>query len=113
MNSKNSTTTTTKRPLRMAEIKRRNTAIGWCWFSRDSMRYWNTRLFPCTITAASGKHTLFVSSDTAFADQPNTARYTVLRFEHETARVHYISQFQEFDTLDDATAYMRHIAQTI
>lgn len=115
MNSQTTTTTTarTTKPLRMAEIKRRNHAAGWCWFSKETMRFWSTRLCNQTTATASGKHTLFISSETAFPDQPNTARYTVCRFDHDTGHIHYASQFQEFDTAADALSYARKIANSL
>lgn len=106
-------TRSTARPLSMSGIKRRNAKAGHRFFSPANTRYWSSCYYTPTSAAASGLHTLFVTSETAFPDQPETRKFTVRRFAHASCTIFDVSVFMEYDTLADAVSAMRQMAKAL
>lgn len=107
------TTTSTARPMAISTIKRRNRQAGHYFFSPATMRYWASTAYTPTRTAHSGKHTLFITSETPYPDVSESRKYTVRRFAHASNTVHDVSDFMEFDTLADAIAHMDNAAKQL
>lgn len=107
------TNTTSRRPLSMSTIKKLDRRAGHCFFSAGSMRYWASCCYTPTRTTASGDHTLFVTSETPFPDQPHTRKFTVRRFSHGSCTIFDAGVFMEHDTLADAVAAMGQLAKQL
>ncbi|SDB95235.1 DUF7447 family protein [Shouchella lonarensis] len=85
--------------LTITEMKARNAAAGYYWFSRGNMR-----LFKTKIETRPTKDGYFITSD-----QPGNTdrRFSIQLFDLSTSDVYTIGAFQEFATLADAKAALK------
>lgn len=99
----------TKCGLKISSIKMLNKQAGHFFFDRDSMDYFNSKVYPNTraLIDADGDAvgTLFVTSEQYNEHSPRL--FTVRLFDHKTKQISDIGGFQAWRTLDRALSVMR------
>jgi hypothetical protein len=92
--------------LTIAEVKARNKASGQYFFSRDTMRFFNSR-----VMGGLQRGRYFITSERY--DDYRPARYTVRTFDNlETCHVRTLGEFQGFGTIEDAKDFISLCAAT-
>lgn len=86
--------------MRLDEFKALNKAKGYYWFSKDTMRFFKSRVVSFDIVTG-----YFISSERN-GDLPRC--YTIRKANFETGNVESVSEFQAYPTLQRVkTAYKR------
>src|ERR1700689_5396413 len=77
----------------IADIKQANRAAGWHFFERATMRFFGSKILPYAYCGPNGVY--FVTSEQFHPSQgqPMPRKYTVRRFNPETADVDTIGKF--------------------
>jgi hypothetical protein len=90
----------------IADVKAANQAIGNHWFSRDTMRFFNTRIESKLLTRGSGRQ-FFITSERQ--DETKARKYTI-REAMPDGNIDTFGEFQAHSSLEDAQIAVREIA---
>lgn len=87
----------------ITEMKEQNKAVGQHWFSKDAMRFFNTR-----IVSPPNKANIFITSEHNWDESP---KYTLRWFRTTDATVHTLGEFNEIETLEEAREQRKFYTQ--
>lgn len=87
--------------ISITEMKRIQHARGLHWFTRGSMKFFNTTLE----TPAIENH--FITSE--YMDNPSDRRYSIRKFDPETAQISTVGDFQQYKTKREAKQALKEI----
>ena len=91
--------------MRQYEFEQLNRDKGFCWFRKDTMRFWKTRVL--TWDCVSG---YFITSERGL----NASRmYTIRQADFETGQVNTIGEFQAYDTSGKAKTALKRLQRGI
>ena len=89
------------------QVKRANKELGHHWFSRDTMRFFKsrvgTRVYKGKYFISSEQFECFGSSGHGYHIEPR--KYTV-RIANEDGSIDTVGEFQQFDTYNQAKRYI-------
>ncbi len=86
--------------LTITEMKKLNNEVGETWFGRKEMEFFNTK-----IETKPNKENMFITSE--YMDDPQLKKYSIRQFNLISKKIETISEFQEYDTLENAKQGMR------
>ena len=92
--------------ISIADLKQLNEANGGCWFSPDSMRFFNCSL-PHSAKLYDNK--AYFASGEKYNTEPRM--YTIRAVNMANGEVDTVGEFQEYYTLDTAKAAIREIVK--
>jgi hypothetical protein len=88
------------------EMKAAGESIGYTWFSKGNMDFFNT-----VLECQPNKYNMFITSEKT--EDWQKRRYTLRWFNDGNAQIYTISGFMEFTTMDAVRAHRRTIMQMI
>lgn len=91
----------------MADVKRANKAVGGCWFSLSTMRFFRTRIETELITRGVSGRQVFVTSEQFNDDSP---RLFTIREALPGGSIKTVGEFQQYASLSDARAAVRQLS---
>lgn len=90
--------------MNMTEAKRLYKGYGGYFFDKDTMNFWGSRT-----ESKLFKNYFFITSELDFYGKKRF--YTVRRFSENYSKVEDVSEFQEFETKDEAIEFMKKISE--
>jgi hypothetical protein len=96
---------------RIEEIEGLNAALGYYFFSPDTMRWFNSKVYD-DVRQIEGQGVAFITSERdSYLDRQPTRLFTV-RIMTLDGRIKELSEFQQFNTLRQARTWLKaYIAQ--
>jgi hypothetical protein len=94
----------TAKPISFVQMKKLNEEAGMHWFSKDTMRYWGTRLL-----GAPNRYNMFVTSE----KEDDVRKSTIRMFNPKRNQVATIGDFFAFETAAKAHAMKEKIAKKL
>ena len=86
----------------IAEIKKANKDAGRCWFSKDTMKFFNSRI---TSEVLKGKY--FITSERFDSQSP---RLFTVRIANDNGHIDTVSEFQAFKSAQGALGFIKKLA---
>jgi hypothetical protein len=81
--------------LTISQMKAAGEGIGYTWFSKANMNFFNT-----IIETVPNMANLFITSEKI--EDWHKRRYTLRWYNHETSHIETVSEFMEFETIEGA-----------
>jgi len=91
----------------IAELKQTNKNNGMYFFSKDTMKFFNSKIEFKLINKNNKQY--FITSERYYKDDPKL--YTVRMVTDEKASIQTVSEFQEFNTIEKARQYIKELKQ--
>jgi hypothetical protein len=93
----------------ISQIKSANTAAGRFWFSRETVRFFQSRVESRVYSSLDGLTRLWIESTTNWND--SAREFKVARFDTVSRDIEYaqITECFRFDTLAEAKSYLNDI----
>lgn len=92
----------------IAEIKEANRIRGHYYFSRETMKFFSSRVLP---TIYGGRY-FITSEQDKYASSPVPRKYTI-RYAKDDGSIEKASGFEEFSNLDEARRTARELASKL
>lgn len=91
------------------DVKHANEKAGKYWFSKDTLRFFKSRVAPVAYTTRDGKTAYFVSSEKFDHDTPRL--YTVRMCDLTTGEIDTVGKFQAYKSQAAATYHAKKLAK--
>lgn len=91
----------------IADIKAKNRQIGHHWFDADTLRFFDSKIYPRLYHVTEGAY--FVTSERG----PDLVRKYTVRFAKSSGKIETVGEFQQYATHDGANEAAKNYARLI